>query len=285
MGAKSVPNHIAAHPLSAHPKHTMNYHNKTALVTGASAGIGAQFARVLARKGCDLILVARSQDKLQDLADELSARHKMKTHVIAQDLSEEWAARAVADEVQARGLCVDILINNAGIGTQGDFETLDAELLHRQVMLNVTALVDLTRAFLPAMVERRSGIVINVASVAAFLPLPTQAVYGATKAFVLSWSEALWAENRERGVQVLALCPGATDTDFFDAMGREVNADKDTPAFVVRAAMKGVRRGQSVVVPGRANWLVAHVLPRVLSREKLVLKAGEVMKKFWASES
>ena len=263
---------------------TMNYTNKTALVTGASSGIGAQFARVLARKGCDLILVARSQDKLQDLADELGAKHNVKTHVIAQDLSEEWTARTVADEVQARGLRVDILINNAGIGTQGDFEMLDTELLHRQVMLNVMAVMELTRAFLPAMIERRSGAIINVASVAAFLPLPTQAVYGATKAFVLSWSEALWAENRERGVRVLALCPGATDTDFFDAMDKQISADKDTPASVVRAAMKGLRRGDSVVVPGRANWLVAHVLPRVLSREKLARKAAEVMKKFWDSE-
>ena len=148
----------------------MIYKNKTALVTGASSGIGAQFARVLARRGCDLILVARSQDKLQALADELGAQHNIQAHVIAQDLSDEWAARAIEAQVAERGLRVDILINNAGIGTQGEFQTLDADLLHRQIMLNVTALVDLTRLFLPAMVERQSGVIVNVASVAAFLP-------------------------------------------------------------------------------------------------------------------
>ncbi len=260
------------------------YKNKTALITGASSGIGAQFARVLARKGCDLILVARGEDKLRVLADELSARHNINADVIACDLSEEWASRAIERAVSERELRVDILINNAGFGTQGDFETIDAERMHAQIMLNVTAVVDLTRAFLPAMIERESGIIVNVASVAGFMPLPTQAVYGATKAFVLSWSEALWAENRERGVKVLALCPGATDTEFFDRVGKDVNAHKDTPAFVVRAAMKGLSRGDMTVVPGRANWWAAHVLPRVLSRKRLALETAKVMKKFWASD-
>ena len=259
------------------------YRNKTALVTGASSGIGAEFARALARKGCDLILVARREDKLRDLADQLIAKHRIKAEVIAHDLSDEWASRAIFDEVNQRGLSVDILINNAGFATQGDFETTDADLLHAQVMLNVTAVVDLTRAFLPAMIERKSGVIVNVASTAGFLPLPTQAVYGATKAFVLSWSEALWAENRARGVKVLALCPGATETEFFERVGRDVAAFKDTPEFVVQTAMKALSRGDSTVVVGRANRFVAHVLPRILSRETLVLLAGRVMKKFWAS--
>lgn len=261
------------------------YRNKTALVTGASSGIGAEFARVLARKGCDLILVARGEDKLRELANELSARHNIKTHVIAQDLSDEWASRIIESEVKARGLQVDVLINNAGFATQGDFEATDADLLHGQVMLNVTAVVDLTRAFLPAMVERKSGVIVNVSSTAGFLPLPTQAVYGATKAFVLSWSEALWAENRERGIKVLALCPGATDTEFFERVGRDVAARKDTPEFVVRCAMKALRRGEPTVVVGTANAFVAHVLPRVLSRRALTLAAGRVIKKFWARDS
>lgn len=262
----------------------MNYYrNKTALITGASSGIGARFARVLARKGCDLILVARSEDKLRALADELSARHNIQAHVIAQDLADEWASRNIERAVNERGLRVDILINNAGFATQGDFETTGAELLHAQVMLNVTAVVDLTRAFLPAMLERKSGVIVNVASTAGFLPLPTQAVYSATKAFVLNWSEALWAENRERGVKVLALCPGATDTEFFDRVGRDVAARKDTPAVVVRCALKALRRGEPSVVVGTANALVAHVLPRVLSRKALVLAAGRAIKKFWAS--
>ena len=261
------------------------YRNKTALVTGASSGIGAEFARVLARKGCDLILVARREDELSALADELITRHKIKAEFIARDLSDEWAARAVFDEVNTRELRVDILINNAGFATQGDFETTNADLLHRQIMLNVMAVVDLTRAFLPAMIERKSGAIVNVASLAGFMPLPTQAVYGATKAFVLSWSEALWAENRGRGVKVLALCPGATDTKFFERVGRDVAASKDTPQFVVQTAIKALNRGDSTVVAGRTNALVAHLLPRILTRQAMALATKRVMEKFWASDT
>ena len=187
------------------------------------------------------------------------------------------------NEISERGWRVDILINNAGFATQGNFETTGAELLHAQVMLNVTAVVDLTRAFLPAMIERKSGVIVNVASTAGFLPLQTQAVYGATKAFVLSWSEALWAENRERGVKVLALCPGATDTEFFERVGKKVEAPKSTPEFVVQSAFKALSRGDSTVVAGRLNAWIVNILPRVLSRRALVLSAGRVIQKFWAS--
>ena len=199
----------------------MNYYrDKTALVTGASTGIGAEFARALARRGADLILVARNEAKLRALDAELTEKHGIRARVIVQDLSEENAASKVYDAVETLGLRVDILINNAGFSTQGKLETVDAARDQAQAMLNVVAVVDLTHAFLPAMVARQSGAIINVASTAAFVPLPGQAVYGASKAFVLSFSEALWAENRARGVRVLALCPGATDTDFFEAMGK-----------------------------------------------------------------
>ena len=259
------------------------YRNKVALVTGASSGIGAEFARVLARKGCDLILVARREEKLRELADELESQYKIKSHVIARDLSDEWAARTLCDEISQRDLRVDILINNAGFATQGDFETTDADLLHREVMLNVMAVVDLTRLFLPAMVERETGVIVNVASTAGFFPLQTQAVYGATKAFVLSWSEALWAETRARGIKVLALCPGATQTEFFERVGKDVKATKDTPAFVVQTAFKALSRGDSTVVVGRANSLSVTILPRILSRQTLILTTGKVIRKFWAS--
>ena len=259
------------------------YKHKTALVTGASSGIGAEFARVLARKGCDLILVARREDKMRELANELTQKYEVKTHVIAQDLSGEWAACMLYDEIDKRELRVDILINNAGFATQGDFETTDADLLHRETMLNVMAVIDLTRLFLPAMVERKSGVIVNVASTASFFPLQTQAVYGATKAFVLSWSEALWAENRGRGIKVLALCPGATQTEFFDRVGKIVKAPKDTPAFVVQTAFKALSRGDSTVIVGRTNALAATLLPRLLPRETLILAAGRVIQKFWAS--
>ena len=259
----------------------MIYSNKTALITGASSGLGAEFARALARRGAGLILVARSEDKLRALADHLSAQHGVSVHVVTQDLSEEWAAREVVDAVEKLGLRVDILVNNAGFSAQGDFETIDPALSHGQVMLNVAAVVDLTAAFLPAMVARKSGAIVNVASLGSFLPLPTQAVYGATKAFVLSFSEALWDENRARGVRVLALCPGATDTGFFEAVGKEITARKDSPQMVVRAALRALSRGDSYVVPGRSNYLVANLLPRLLPRRELARRAGVVMRQFW----
>ena len=260
----------------------MNYYcNKTALITGASSGIGAEFARALARRGSNLILVARSQDKLRALATELTDKHGVAARVIARDLSEENSARQVAGEVEKLGLNVEILVNNAGFGSQGDLETIDPARDHAQTMLNVVAVVDLTHAFLPAMVARGSGAIINVASTAGFVPLPGQAVYGASKAFVLSFSEALWAENRERGVRVVALCPGATDTPFFEAVGKEITAPKATPQFVVRAALAGLSRGDSFVVPGRNNWIVADVLPRLLPRMLLAKLAARVGKDFW----
>ena len=231
-----------------------------------------------------LIVSIPREEKLRALADELIKKHAIRAHVIALDLSDEWAARALQREIETRELRVDILVNNAGFATQGDFETTDAEKLHRQIMLNVMSVMDLTRAFLPAMIERKSGVVINVASLASFLPLPTQAVYGATKAFVLSWSDALWAENRARGIKVLALCPGATQTEFFERVGKGMDTDKDTPQFVVQSAMKALSRGDSYVVPGRSNSLIAHILPRILPRETLTLATKRVMEKFWGSD-
>ncbi len=197
------------------------YRGKTALVTGASAGIGAEFARALAARGSDVILVARSQERLRALADELARDFGVRAEVIAADLTRADAARDLYAEAEVRGLTVDLLINNAGFGTHGPFETLAPARDHAEVMLNVAAVVDLTHLFLPAMLKRGDGAVINVASTASFQPVPYMAVYGATKAFVLSFSEALWAECRGRGVRVLALCPGTTATEFFDVVGTQ----------------------------------------------------------------
>lgn len=243
------------------------YRGKTALVTGASSGIGETFARMLAQRGTDLILVARSEDKLNTLAYELAQQHNVKTHVIVADLSQEGAAQTVWAQTQERGLHVDILINNAGFATYGPFETLNNERDHQEVMLNVTAVVDLTHAFLPAMLQRGGGAVINVASTAGFQPLPYMAVYGATKAFVVSFSEALWAEYRTRGVRVLALCPGATDTPFFDVVGTDDGAvgQKLSPEYVVKVGLDALDAGKSYVISGTQHYLLAQV-PRFVPR-------------------
>ncbi len=237
----------------------MDYKGKTALITGASGGIGEEFARALAKRGTNLVLVARSEEKLRRLAVELAPAHGITVEVIAADLADADAVRALPETVRERGARIDMLVNNAGFGTHGAFIGNDAAREHDEVMLNVAAVVDLTHAFLPAMVERGDGAIVNVASVAGFQPLPYMAVYGATKAFVLSFSQALWGEYRAKGVRVLALCPGATKTDFFDAVGTsdaQVGPMMSVQS-VVATAMKALEKDTGYVVAGWANTALA----------------------------
>ncbi|MBI3688251.1 MAG: SDR family oxidoreductase [Actinobacteria bacterium] len=237
----------------------MDFTGQTALVTGASTGIGAEFARELAARGADLIMVARREDKLQALAAELARDHDARVDVVAVDLGRPGAGAELAARVDALGRQVDVLVNNAGFATHGDVTDADLPRLLEEVQLNCATVVDLTARFLPAMTARRSGVIINVASVAGFLPVPHMAVYGATKAFVLSFTEALWAETRPTGVTVRALCPGATDTPFFDVVGAEEAAvgKRRTPEQVVATALGGLRRSGPAVIDGRRNTLVS----------------------------
>lgn len=245
-----------------------HYQGKLAVVTGASSGIGEAYAKELAARGCHVVLAARSKDKLEALAGEIKRKHRVQAYALPIDMSKAGAPRQLAESIAELTLTVDILINNAGFGTHGRFEDMDPEREQEEIMLNNAALVDLTHRFLPGMLGRRDGIVVNVASMAAFVPCAYSAVYGATKAFVLSFSEALWAETRGRGVRVLALCPGATDTGFFDAVGsRDMAAGStlSTPENVVRAGFRGIDRGSSYTVDGRNNYLsaqMARFLPR-----------------------
>jgi short-subunit dehydrogenase len=250
-----------------------------ALITGASGGIGEAFARLLAARGMDLVLVARSEDKLRALAEELSRAHGIRVEVLAKDLSRPGAPREIHAACEARGLPVDVLINNAGFGSHGPFEESAFERQHEQVMLNVSALVDLTHLFLPAMLSRGTGGVLNVASIASYQPVPYMAVYGATKAFVLSFTEALWGETRERGVRVTALCPGPVETGFFDVVGTRDAAvgPMATPEQVAAMGLRGLEQGRASVVPGwRNRFQVA--LPRFLPRALIVQVAAKMMK-------
>src|SRR5271163_4059267 len=187
---------------------------KTALITGASFGIGLELARIFAREGYNLILVARSADKLRQLASELEKAHGTRSLILATDLTEPGAPAYVLDQTTRAGIHVDALVNNAGFGQYGFFVENDLEECLRQIQLNVTALTHLTHLYLPAMVGRQSGRILNVASTAAFQPGPLMAVYFATKAYVLHLSEALANELQETGVTVTCLCPGATVTEF-----------------------------------------------------------------------
>jgi short-subunit dehydrogenase len=247
----------------------------TALITGASAGIGAAFAEELAARQTNLVLVARREAKLQQLAQNLQEQYKIQVDVVVQDLTAPKAALAVFDAVTQKGLTVDLLINNAGFGEYGDFADLDGEHQVGMIQLNILALVDLTHQFLPGMRQRRSGGIINMSSTAAFQPMPYFSVYAASKAFVLSFSEALWAENRSYGVHVLAVCPGPTETNFFQEAEfpsslADIAARNYTPTqVVVREALQALEKKQSTVIPGSiANQLIAN-LHRFLPRETL----------------
>lgn len=193
--------------------------NNTALITGASGGIGRELARIHAETGGDLILIARRDQELQELKKELEERHGVKVILIKKDLSKHYAAVQIFDEVQQLGIEVEYLINNAGFGGHGLFVERDPEKEFSMIQVNIASLVMLTRLFLPEMISRKRGKILNVSSTASFLPGPLQAVYYASKAFVTSFSQALWEELRNTGVTVTALCPGPVDTDFFDTAG------------------------------------------------------------------
>lgn len=254
-----------------------DFAGKTVVVTGGSTGIGAAFARELARRRAQLVLVARGEEKLRELAASLRATHGVAVRVCAEDLTRPGAAGRVHDAVRAAGLTVDVLINNAGFATHGPFEVVALETQREEIDLNVGALVELTHRFLPE-IERRQGGVINVASTAAFQSVPFMAVYAASKAFVLSFTESLWGEYRERGVRVLALCPGATDTPFFARAGEAAAFGKKASADdVVRHGLAAFDAQRSHLVPGLANYLTA-LSNRWFTREFVTRLSARLMR-------
>jgi short-subunit dehydrogenase len=247
----------------------------TVLVTGASAGIGVELARVFAREGHDLVLVARREERLRDLAAELGKEHGIEARFLALDLTAEGAAERLVRFVQEEGVRVDWLVNNAGFGGFGRFAGQDLDRQRKMIGLNVDALVELTGRFLPAMVERGTGGVMNVASTAAFQAGPLSAIYFATKAFVLSFTEALASETRGTGVRVSALCPGPVRTEFFEVAGFPAGEKPGTMTAerVARTGYRGLMRGKVIVIPGVLNRIGAflpRLLPRALVRRTLL---------------
>jgi uncharacterized protein len=249
----------------------------TALVTGASSGIGVELARRLAERRHGVTLVARRDDRLKRLCDELSTTHHVRTEAIAADLTDPSARERLVELVAERGLEVTTLVNNAGFSTTGPVKRADRSRELAMVRTDVEAVVDLCTLFVPRMVERRSGAVLNVASTAAFQPLPGQAAYGASKAFVLSYTQALRGELRGSGITVTALCPGPVKTEFETVAGfAEGEAEGGLPNImwesaqeVARAAIDGLDRGKSVVVPGVANRVTA-TLAQITPRDLIV---------------
>jgi len=242
---------------------------RVALVTGASAGLGVEFARQLSRRGHQLVLAARRRERLDRLARELG-----NARAVAIDLSKANSAAKLMADLEANGETVDLLVNNAGFGLIGRFAELDSKRERQMIDLNVGTLSDLCRAVAPAMIKRKSGGIINVASTAAFQPGPRMAVYFATKAFVLSLSEALHEELKPHGVNVTCLCPGPTRTEFGEVAGFGGNGMFDRVAMespeVVKAGLDGLDKNKAVVIPGLVNRIGAtstRFAPRSLVRK------------------
>src|SRR6266542_5021935 len=251
----------------------------TTLITGASSGIGEVFARKLAARGRNVFLVARSEEKLITLCNELGRSNSIRAQYVALDLSKPESPARLFAEAEKRGLLVDMLINNAGFGSMDELSKLDLARELNMIDLNIKSLVELTHQFLQPMLERKQGAIINVASTAAFQPVPFMATYAATKAFVLSFSEALWEENRPHGVHVMALCPGVTETNFFDAAQIQMPPMRvaQTPEDVVDTALSGLARKKSHIISGWSNFLMVES-ERLVPRSLVVRMVGSVLR-------
>jgi short-subunit dehydrogenase len=257
-----------------------DFKSTTTLVTGASSGLGEEFARQIAARRGDLVLVARTQERLDAVAEELRAKHQVEITTLPADLSEPAGVGEVIHF--AANQRINVLVNNAGFGTYGKFAELDPARERAEIMVNVAAPVDLAHALLPGMLASRSGGIITVASAIGFQPGPGQAVYGATKAFALSFSEALWAETRGTGIRVVVLCPGPTATGFLSGLGDERAASSSIyrraadPAQVVQAALRGFDRDEMTIVPGARNRLLAQGY-RFTPRKQMARLSGRML--------
>ena len=251
------------------------YADRWALITGASSGIGAEFARRLAAHGMHLVLTARRKELLEKLAEELHTRHGTKTEIIVGDLTDATEPQRLCDAIAAKGIQIELLINNAGFGWVSTIDETEVSRMKQLIQLNIASMTELTLRLVPLMLGRGHGGIINVSSVAAFQPVAYMPVYAASKAFVLHFSEALWAECRDRGVTVTALCPGTTQTDFFDVAnvpGWLKKHEYSTPEQVVKSALKALERRKQIAIPGWRNRLIAFSV-RMARRKMVVLQS------------
>jgi short-subunit dehydrogenase len=248
------------------------YAERWALVTGASSGIGAEFARLLAARGMHLVLVARRMDRLNDLAAELHAKHRARCELISSDLSDPREPAAVCEQIAQRGITIELLVNNAGFAVVGEVEKTDTDRIEQMLRLNVMTVTDFTYRFLPGMLARGHGAILNLSSVAAFQPVAYMAAYAASKAYILNFTEALWAEVRDRGVTLMAVCPGTTRTELFDVAGVPgwLNRRPSHSAErVARGALRALEKRKQCYIPGWRNYLLT-MLVRMAPRKVVV---------------
>ena len=251
------------------------YAERWALITGASSGIGKEFAQFLAARGMHLILTARRENLLNELAEDLDRRHGTQSVVFAEDLSAQDVPQKLLAEIQSRNIEIELLINNAGFSVVNDIANTDTDSVLKMVDLNIRALTELSYRVLPEMMKRGHGSIINVASVAGFQPVAYMGGYAASKAYVLHLTEALWAEAKDAGVTVTAICPGTTRTNFFDVAGvpnwLKKNASQ-SPEQVVQASIKAMEKGRQYWVSGWKNYLLS-LLVRIAPRKKVILES------------
>lgn len=261
-------------------KKPLDYTRQTVLITGASAGIGSEFARQLAARRSDLVLVARRAERLDALAEQLTEAHGVTVHTVPMDLAQPGIGTLLRQELDGRGVEVTSVVNNAGFANLGLFHEEDLPSLMKEIALDVTSVVEISHTFMPALRQRGDGFLINVASMAAYQADPTMAVYGACKAFVLSLTEALWYEARGTGLRVLALSPGATDTEFFDVAGdRADGGSRRMSADAVVATALGAlarRNPPPSVIAGRSNRF-SEVVARIVGRRRITEMVGALM--------
>jgi short-subunit dehydrogenase len=250
------------------------YQGFTALITGASSGMGAEYAREFASRGCNLVLVARRLDRLHELAEELTRRFGVSVDCLDRDLSATGAGRALEDELTSQGKTIDVLVNNAGFGTSGSLAEQEPDAVARELNVNVSTVTELTRGLLPGMLERQRGVIINVASLAAFQARADHALYSATKAYVLSLTEALWGETISTNVRVTAVCPGPIDTEFFRVAGT-TPPGKTLPVSVpVKAAFAAIESRKPFVIVAKPGMRFASKIIRMLPA-RIALKLGK----------
>ncbi len=248
--------------------------NKTALITGESSGIGKVFAQKLAQQQYNLVIIARTQEALENIKKDLELKHKINVKVIVKDLTLPNACQDIYQQVKQENITIDLLINNAGFGDYGAFCDRNLEKQLKMIQLNISALVELTYLFLQEMKVKKEGAIINVGSIAGYQPLPYLSVYAATKAFVLSFSEALWAENKKLGINIVALCPGPTESNFgkvaeFDAMINMGDSLASADDVVKDALIALKKQKANTVTGGLVNQIIVN-LPRFLPREILL---------------